>query len=367
MRAELARRLAVPQERQTRSRRSQLVLLPVADDPTISFRIWFKVGSQNDPPGKEGLAAITGRDARRGARPSRTATSRSSTSSFRWPAGYSAVDLGRDDGHLRPRPQGQPRPSTIRCLIEAILAPAFKQEDLDRLKSQTLNYLENTLRYASDEELGKAVLYNDDLRRHALRAHSRPGRSRACEAITLDDVRDVLPQALHAGQRGDRPRRRLRRRRLLEQLQRDLAPLPPGKPAAGRRRREPQPIRGLQVTIVEKDAPATAISIGFPIDVLRGAAGLVRPGGGQLLARRAPQFEQPPVPGDPRGARAELRRLLLHRALSRTAAQLQVPPQNVCRRQQIFEIWIRPGAQRGPALRPAGGPAGIASSWSTTA
>ena len=32
---------------------------PVKDDPTISFRLWFKVGSQDDPPGKEGLAAIT--------------------------------------------------------------------------------------------------------------------------------------------------------------------------------------------------------------------------------------------------------------------------------------------------------------------
>ena len=35
------------------------VLLPVASDPTVSFRLWFKAGSQDDPPGKEGLAAIT--------------------------------------------------------------------------------------------------------------------------------------------------------------------------------------------------------------------------------------------------------------------------------------------------------------------
>src|SRR5512136_2561445 len=35
------------------------VLLPIKNDPTISFRIWFKVGSQNDPAGKEGLASVT--------------------------------------------------------------------------------------------------------------------------------------------------------------------------------------------------------------------------------------------------------------------------------------------------------------------
>ncbi len=39
---------------------SNVVQLPVASDPTVSFRLWFRVGSQNDPPGKEGLAALTG-------------------------------------------------------------------------------------------------------------------------------------------------------------------------------------------------------------------------------------------------------------------------------------------------------------------
>ena len=37
-----------------------MVLLHVAADPTISFSLQFAVGSQNDPPGKEGLAFLTG-------------------------------------------------------------------------------------------------------------------------------------------------------------------------------------------------------------------------------------------------------------------------------------------------------------------
>ena len=36
-----------------------LILLPVPNDPAISVRLWFKVGSQNDPVGKEGLALLT--------------------------------------------------------------------------------------------------------------------------------------------------------------------------------------------------------------------------------------------------------------------------------------------------------------------
>ena len=35
-------------------------LLNVPADPTISLSVQFAVGSQNDPPGKEGLAFLTG-------------------------------------------------------------------------------------------------------------------------------------------------------------------------------------------------------------------------------------------------------------------------------------------------------------------
>jgi zinc protease len=38
----------------------EVVRIPIATDPTISFSVQFAVGSQNDPPGKEGLAYLTG-------------------------------------------------------------------------------------------------------------------------------------------------------------------------------------------------------------------------------------------------------------------------------------------------------------------
>jgi len=41
------------------SLKDNIVQLKVPSDPTISFAIWFKVGSQNDPTGKEGLANLT--------------------------------------------------------------------------------------------------------------------------------------------------------------------------------------------------------------------------------------------------------------------------------------------------------------------
>ena len=36
------------------------MLMRVEADPTISVSVWFAVGSQNDPAGKEGLAFLTG-------------------------------------------------------------------------------------------------------------------------------------------------------------------------------------------------------------------------------------------------------------------------------------------------------------------
>ncbi len=35
------------------------ITLPESESPYIAFNIWVKAGSQNDPAGKEGLAALT--------------------------------------------------------------------------------------------------------------------------------------------------------------------------------------------------------------------------------------------------------------------------------------------------------------------
>ena len=41
---------------------------------------------------------------------------------------------------------------------DALLAPGFRPEDFERLKDQSVNALEKSLRFSSDEELGKAAL-----------------------------------------------------------------------------------------------------------------------------------------------------------------------------------------------------------------
>ena len=116
----------------------------------------------------------------------------------------------------------------------------------------------------------------------------------------------------------------------------------------------PPKINGLQVKIVEKDCSATAISMGFPIDLLRGEKDWY------ALAVANSWL------GEHRNSSSHLYNVLREiRGLNygdysyieyfHDGGALQTPPPNYARRRQIFEIWIRPvpNAARQFALRGA--------------
>ncbi|MCL4788194.1 MAG: insulinase family protein [Verrucomicrobia bacterium] len=312
------------------------VLLPVANDPTVCFRLWFKVGAQNDPAGKEGLAALTA------AMLTEAATRKNSYEQildrlFPLASGYGSsvsVEMTVISGRTHKDNLAEFYP----LFLDAVLAPAFKQEDLDRLKSQTLNYLENMLRFSSDEELGKAVLYNDIFAGTPY-GHIEPGTIESVKSITLDDLqkfyaahftRDNVVIGLGGGYDAA----------LLARLQADLATLPAGAPAAVPAP-QPKAIFGFQVTLVEKKGASTAISMGFPMELRRGTKdwyalaianswlGEHRNSGGRLYN----------VIREARGLNYGDYSYLEHFP---NGGMRFVPPQNVARRQQIFEIWIRP-------------------------
>ena len=333
------------------------MLLPVPSDPTISFRLWFKVGSQDDPPGKEGLAAITA-----------AMLTEASTKQNRYEAildrlfplagGYSAstsVEMTVISGRIHKDNLAEYYP----LLMQAVLSPAFLQEDLDRIKSQTIDYLENGLRYSSDEELGKAVLY-ETIFAGTPYGHIPAGHVKSVKSITLDDVRKFYAghftrYNVVVGLGGGYDEA------TLTKVCDDLAglpdgviilfgnsgyragtapppappswPLPPPKPHA-------EADRGLQVTIVEKDAPATAISIGAPIDVLRGQADFypLAVANSWLGEHRHPGSHLYQVIRELRGLNYGDYSYIEHFA---NGDSLQFPQPNDGRRQQIFEIWLR--------------------------
>jgi zinc protease len=312
------------------------VLLPVANDPTIAFRLWFKVGAQNDPAGKEGLAALT-------AAMLTDASTRNHSYEqildklFPLAASYSAVS-SMEMTVMVGRTHRDNLTDYYPLLMDAVLAPAFKQEDLDRIKSRTLNFLENTLRFASDEELGKAVLYNDVFAGTPY-GHITTGTIEGVKSITLDDLRafytkhftrDNVVLGLGGGYQPA----------LVERLKTDLAKLPAGAPAAVTAA-QPKSIAGIQVTLVEKDAASTAISIGFPINVRRGSRDWYA-----LAIANSWLGEHRNSSGRLYGVIRETRGLnygdYTYIEHFPNGGQRFLPPQNVARRQHIFEIWIRP-------------------------
>ncbi|MCU7494541.1 MAG: insulinase family protein [Ignavibacteria bacterium] len=316
--------------------KENLVLLPVKNDPTVSFKIWFNAGSEYDPKGKEGLAYITARLISEGA------TLHNSYEEileklFPLASGYSAsasVEMTVYSGRVHKDNLEVYYP----LFLDGIIRPKFSEQDFDRIKDETLNYLTTTLKYSSDEDLGKTVLY-DFIFENTPYGHSEQGTISGVRNITLDDVRNFYQTYYNRnnfvlGIAGGYSKK------LAERLQKDLSALPEGT-----RQNFPdinyEPIKGLNVKMINKDAQATAISFGFPINLKRGEKDWY------ALAVANSWL------GEHRNSSSHLYQVIREaRGLNYgdysyienfpNGGQLQMPPVNVARRQQIFEVWIRP-------------------------
>jgi zinc protease len=239
-------------------------LLSSPSNPMVAFRFVLRAGSQSDPPGKEGLAALTAAMVAEGG-------TQSLTYDQLLEAFYPmAASL---DGACRKEVTvffGVVHKDNLRGYIplacEMIARPRFDPEDFERLRNEALDYVTKFLRGNNDEELGKWTLQVELYKDHPY-GHPDRGTVAGLRAITLDDVkafhrRHYTRPALDLGIAGgfDEAAR--------STIEAVLAPLATGGPDIPQL---PQPRRpeGLEITIVEKPADATAISIGFPIDVTR--------------------------------------------------------------------------------------------------
>lgn len=314
----------------------RVVLLPVKDDPTISFRIWFKTGSQCDPQGKEGLAVLTATLMTEGATEKRGYED-IMEALYPMAASYgSSVD--KEMTVISGRVHRDNIDEYYGLLMDAILHPAFKEEDFIRIKTDMRNGIEKSLRYANDEELGKAAFY-DFVFTGTKYGHLDEGSLSSLDAITLDDVRAFYKQwftrgnfVIGLGGGYDNA--------LVSRLEKDLQALPEGAPP------QPDPpavasIDGLEMLIVEKECDATAISFGFPIKVLRGDEDFF------ALALFNSWF------GEHRNSSSHLYQVIREARgmnygdysyveIFPNGGSRQMPPQNIARRQQLFEVWLRP-------------------------
>jgi zinc protease len=311
------------------------VLLPVPDDRTVTMGIWFKVGSQNDPPGKAGLACLTGQLLSQGSTQS-NAYDVILKKLYPLASSYD-VRVDKEMTTIGGRTHVDNLDKFSALFADAYLRPAFKQEDFDRIKSDQINHLKNTLRYASDEELAKASL-------HWFVFQGTPyqflpeGTVQALESITLDDVkafyakyftRDNAVVAMGGGYSKDQ----------LAQFEKTVQSLPAGKvttPPAP----QPAAIRGQQVLLVSKPNADCTISFGYPIDVHRGdkdfyALWIANSWLGEHRNSSSHLYQ---VIREARGLNYGDYSYI--EAFPEGGGRRQ-PPTNVGRRQQIFEVWIR--------------------------
>ena len=232
--------------------------------PLLRIKLLFTVGSAHDPAGREGLAALS---AAMVAQAGSEQLPIDAINKALFPIAGSFEE--RVDRELTVFTGAIHRDNAQRfaeIVLPQLLQPGMRVSDFERLRRIQHNALVQDLRANNDEELGKERL-QANVFADTPYGHPPEGTVAGIEAITFEDVKAFVARvytraSLTIGLGGDVPEEF---RALLE---RELAKLPAGEPLAlppfsGRRP------RGIEVEIVEKDTPATAISFGFPIEVTR--------------------------------------------------------------------------------------------------
>jgi zinc protease len=333
---------AVEREMVTAAEAPRLITLPEPESPFIAFNIWVRTGSQDDPPGKEGLAALTARLLTGGGTQARS-YEQIMEALYPMAAGY-GQNVDREMSTFTGRVHRDNLEAYYDLFRSAILEPAFHEADFERIKAQVMNQLERGRRFTRDEELSKDLLFWMAYEGTPY-AHPEDGYVQSVRSITLDDVRqfhreNFTRENVVVAVGGGYPSG------FAERVRADLDRLPAGRVASPPAPRPERP-QGMKVLIVETNTDATAISMGFPIDLLRDDEDFV------ALMTANSWF------GEHRNSFSHLYQVIREtrgmnygdysyiEAFPRGFATQQ-PRVNVARRSQLFEIWIRPIAETAP-------------------
>ena len=312
------------------------VLLPTSS-PLVSFRLLFNVGSASDPKGKEGVAALTASMISDGGSRSMSydqivqAMYPMATSFVSQVDKEMTVFVGtthRDNLH-----------KYYEIISGMVLDPGFRPDDFTRLRTDAINFLKESLRGNNDEELGKEAMYIAIYGGHPY-GHHNIGTVESLEKLTIEDVRkfyrDNYTQAnfvlgLAGGFQKD----------FEAKVQADIIAKLPAGSASKLELPQPERIKGLEMQIIQKDTPGTAISFGFPIAVIRSdpdwpALLLVQSYFGQHRSSNSYLYQRlRQIRGLNYGDYAYIE--YFPRGMFQFA-----PDPNLGRRQQIFQVWIRP-------------------------
>lgn len=313
-------------------------LLKRGDSPIINFRIVFNAGPADDPKGKEGLAKLT-------ANMITNAGSKSMKYEEIQKALYPmAAGIGNQVDKEMTVFQATTHKDNLNAFYEIVsqqlLNPGWDADDFKRVKTNLINAIKVNLRENNDEELGKEVLYEMIYKNHPY-GHLNSGHVAALEKLTLDDVKEFYAKNytranLVLGMAGNFPDE------FLAKISKDLSQLPEGSTnGTATELQVPEKINGFEAEIIQKETRSTAVSFGFPIEVTRShpdfpALWLVRSYFGEHRSSNSHLYQQiREIRGMNYGDYAYIE--YFPRGMFQSH-----PDANLGRKQQIFQVWIRP-------------------------
>ena len=306
------------------------------DSPLVDLNLLFYTGAAADPAGKKGLAALTANMIANGGSESRTYKE---IQKALYPmAGSFGVQLDKEMISFQGRVHKSNADAWYKIIGDQLLNPGWREDDFKRLKKEQIDGIKAGLKASNDEELGKEVLYHKLYQGHAYQSYNY-GDLSDLESITLDDVkafynRQFTQAKLNVGISGAMPAD------VKSTLMKDLRGLPEGKESRLKIADAPE-LKGHHATIVEKKAQSTAVSFGFPIEVIRSdkdwaALWLVRSYFGEHRSSNSHLFKRiRQVRGMNYGDYSYIE--YFPRGMYQTK-----PDANLGRSEQIFQVWIRP-------------------------
>jgi zinc protease len=310
-------------------------LLPLEGNPLIHIKVLLRSGSANDPAGREGLASLTFSLLANGG--TRTKTTEEISRLFYPMAASVGFQVDKEMSVFSGTIHRDCLDTYYAIFKEMLLDPGFREDDFNRLKTNQLNFLQKTLVGNMDEQFGKEILNLMLYEGHPYQ-HLSAGSVETVSAITLDEVKafykDQMVQGniligLAGGYPPDFP----------DRVTADFSALPEGftprlSLPAGR------PPQGLEFVIAEKETPATAISMGFPVPLSRSnddffALWIAGAHFGEHRQHLSHLFQKI---REERGQNYGDYAYIEHFVQGRD----KFPDTNYCRQQQYFSIWIRP-------------------------
>ena len=304
--------------------------------PLVTFRIIFMTGAASDPAGKEGVAALTSSMLAQGG--TRTMSYEQIVEAMYPIATSFDSQIDKEMTVFTGTTHVDNLDKYYGLISQMLLDPGFRADDFKRLKEDAINYLKISLRQNNDEELGKEYLYNVIYDGHPY-GHHNVGTISSLEKLTPDDVRafykaNYTQANMVLGLAGGYPKE------LPSKVEADFGKLPAGQQAKAKID-TPKLTPGTHISILKRETRATALSLGFPINVTRAdkdwpALAVVASYFGQHRSSNSYLYQQL---REARGLNYGDYAYIEY--FPRGMFQF-TPDPNQGRTSQIFQIWIRP-------------------------